>query len=259
MVKINALVDLFFKDRPSWGDRVKAIADCGYQYIETWQGEDKAVLCQMSDAGRDCGVSLVSIVMNFATNEKVAPIRSESLDGFLEQVDRCADNALAAGCTQGIITAGQTVAGRDPVEQRGALVTALRAAGERVADRGFKLNLEPLNTVVDHAGYFLDDPGAGVDIIKEVGLPNVRMLYDIYHMTIMMGNQTVFIENNIEWIGHFHAAGVPGRHEPFNGETNYPFLLDRINKAGYDGYMGLEYIPELPCPETLEKTLAYLS
>ncbi len=258
MTKINALVDLFFKDLPL-AERVPAIAACGYKYIETWKGKDAGVLRQMQAAGRDCGVELISIVMNFATEDNVAPIRAENLGRFLDQMDRYADNALSAGCRQGIVTAGQAVAGRDAEDQRRALVAALRAAGERLAGRGFRLNLEPLNTRVDHAGYFLDDPREGLAIVREVNLPNVRLLYDVYHMTIMTGNQTVFLENNIEWIGHFHAAGVPGRHEPFEGETNYPFLLRRINAAGYNGFMGLEYMPALPCPETLVKTLEYLS
>jgi hydroxypyruvate isomerase len=71
----------------------------------------------------------------------------------------------------------------------------------------------------------------------------------------MGGNLTVFIENNIEWIGHFHSAGIPGRHELFNGETNYPFIAEKIENTGYDAYFGLEYIPLLESVETLTKTL----
>jgi hydroxypyruvate isomerase len=77
-------------------------------------------------------------------------------------------------------------------------------------------------------------------------------------MAIATGNLTVFIENNIDWIGHFHAAGVPGRHELFNGETNYPFILNAIDQSAYDGYFGLEYMPLLESGESLKKTLEYL-
>lgn len=257
MIKINALVDLFFTDLPL-EKRISKISACGFKYIETWKGQDAAELKQMHHAGRDCGIELVSIVMNFDSENDIAPIRSENIDRFIERMDRCADNALAADCQSGIVTTGRTVKERSSADQRKALVTALRTAGERLADRGFSLNLEALNSRVDHVGYFLDDPRECVSIIRDVNLPNVRMLYDIYHMTIMTGNQTVFIEENIESIGHFHVAGVPGRHEPFEGETNYPFMMRRINAAGYDGFMGLEYIPALPCPETLVKTLEYL-
>ena len=258
MIKIDVLVDLFFKDLP-FERRVEKIAGCGYRHIETWGGGDVEVLKAMGDAGRQCGVDLVSIVMNFATQDDVAPIRKENLRRFVDQVDRYSDHALAAGCKQGIVTTGQSIIGRNFQEQRSALVHAVHEAGMKVAKKGFRLNLEVLNTEVDHPGYFLDSPKEGVAIVKEIGLDNVRMLYDIYHMGIMTGNLTVFIERNIEWIGHFHSAGIPGRHELFTGETNYPFMLDKIEKSGYKGCFGLEYVPLLPCPDTLVKTLHYLS
>ena len=258
MAKIDALIDLFFTELP-WAQRVEKIAACGYGYVETWGGGDAAMLKAIGEAGKQHGVKLVSVVMNFATEEKVAPINRDNRQRFLDQMDRYADNALAAGCSQGIVTAGQSVGGRGYQEQRAALVEALRAAGELVAAKGFRLNLEPLNTEVDHAGYFLNSPADGVAIVKEVGLDNVRMLFDIYHMGIMGGNLTEFIVRNIAWIGHFHMAGIPGRHEVFEGETNYPFILRKIDQAGYNGYLGLEYMPLLPCPETLVRTREYLS
>ena len=138
-------------------------------------------------------------------------------------------------------------------------MATLRAAGELVARKGFRLNLEPLNTEVDHPGYFLNSPHDGVAIIREVGLHGVRLLYDVYHMDIMTGNQTAFIEANIDCIGHFHSAGIPGRHELFEGETNYPFLLKRLAQTGYDGYFGLEYFPVLEHRESLTRTLDYLA
>ena len=258
MAKIDVLIDLFFTDLPL-GRRVEQIATCGYRAIETWGGGDAAALKEMAVAGKSAGVELVSIVMNFATQDEVAPIRKENLQRFLDQMDRYSDHALAAGCHQGIVTTGQSVLGRNYQEQRAALVQAVRAAGERAAAKGFRLNLEVLNTEVDHPGYFLGSPQEGVAIVKEVGLDNVRMLYDIYHMGIMTGNLTSFITQNIQWIGHFHAAGIPGRHELFQGETNYPFILRQIDEVGYAGHVGLEYFPQLPCPETLIQTKAYLS
>jgi hydroxypyruvate isomerase len=258
MIKVDALIELFFKELP-FEKRVEKIAGCGCRYIETWGGGDAEALKKMGDAGKQCGVELISIVMNVASQDDVAPIRKENIDRFVERMDRYSDNALAAGCKQGIVTTGQSAGGRNHQEQRSALVHAVREGGIKLAKKGFRLNLEVLNTEVDHPGYFLDCPQEGVAIVKEIGLDNVRMLYDIYHMGIMTGNMTVFVEQNIEWIGHFHSAGIPGRHELFNGETNYPFMLDKIEKAGYKGYFGLEYMPLLPCPDTLVKTMEYLS
>jgi hydroxypyruvate isomerase len=258
MPQLDVLIDLFFKDQP-WDRRVAQIADCGYRHVETWQGGDAAVLKQMADAGKACGVTLVSMVMNSMTDARTVPIASDNRQRFLDQMDRYSDNALAAGCQQGIVTAGQSIGGKSYPEQRRALVAALRAAGERAAKKGFRLNLEPLNTEVDHPGYFLASREDSAAIVREVGLDSVRMLYDVYHMDIMAGNQTVFIEANIDCIGHFHSAGIPGRHELFEGETHYPFLLKRIEQAGYKGYFGLEYFPLLESRESLARTLDYLA
>ena len=257
-MKIGVLVDLFFKDLPM-EKRVEKIAGCGYRYIETWGGGDPGLLKMVADAGTQCGVELYSIVMNAPGQEDVAPIRRENRARFLEQMDRYSDHALAAGCHQGIVTAGPSVRGLDYQAQRAALVDALREAGGKLAAKGFQLNLEPLNTEVNHPGSYLSCPRDAVAIIKEVGQDNVRILYDIYHMGIMTGNLTAFIEQNIQWIGHFHAAGIPGRHELSEGETNYPFMIRKIDQAGYKGFLGLEYYPLLSCPETLVQTLTYLS
>jgi hydroxypyruvate isomerase len=91
-------------------------------------------------------------------------------------------------------------------------------------------------------------------VVKETGCNNVKVLYDIYHMAIMGGNQTPFLHANMDAIGHFHIAGVPGRHEPDNGEVNYAFLLKEIAAAGYEGYVGLEYFPLIPSKESLLAT-----
>lgn len=252
MLKVSPLIDLFFTDQP-WEKRAELIAGCGYQYVETWRGSDPAELKRMNGSG----VRLISIVMNFATEADVAPVNPKNRKAFLERIDRMADNALGAGCTQGIVTAGQQVPAMSYQAQRRALVEAMAKAGSLVADRDFKLNLEPLNTEVDHAGYMLWSPADAVAISKETGCANVKILYDIYHMTIMTGNQTAFLRENMDWIGHFHTAGVPGRHEPHEGETNYPFLLKEIEKCGYQGYIGLEYTPLLPSGESLRATAGY--
>ena len=89
----------------------------------------------------------------------------------------------------------------------------MQEAGILAASKGFRLNLEMLNTEVDHSGYFLDSPQEGIAVVKEIGLENVKALYDVYHMGIMTGNLTAFIKENIDWIGHFHSAGIPGRHD----------------------------------------------
>lgn len=258
MLKLDVLFDVFWKDSVP-EERIAEIAACGYKYVETWLGGDAAQLKSIGTACKENDMQLVSIVMNFAGDDAVAPVRKQSLGAFLAKIDEYSDNALAAGCHAGIVTSGNLVEKMSLDEHKKNMVEAMRQAGELVAKKEFMLNIEPLNTSVDHPGYYLNCRQNAVDIIKEVALDNVKILYDIYHMGIMGGNQTSFIEQNIQSIGHFHAAGIPGRQELFYSEINYPFLMDTIESAGYCGYFGLEYMPSLSCPETLVKTLEYLN
>ncbi len=256
-MKYDVLLDLFFKELPV-EKRIEKIASCGYKYVETWGGADARSLEKIKTAGEANGVSLVSIVMNFDSEDDVAPVRGNNLGRFLERIDLYSDNALSAGCRAGIVTSGRVFKEIAPEDAKKNLAGALLKAGELARGKGFVLNLEPLNTIVDHPGYYLDSREEAACIIREVNLPSVKMLYDIYHMEIMSGNQTAFILENIDSIGHFHSAGVPGRHELFSGETNYPFLIEKIEKAGYDEFFGLEYLPLLESGQSLEKTLEYL-
>jgi len=251
------LIDLFFCDR-QFSERIKLISECGYSYIETWRGSDANELKEMYSIGKSVHVDLISIVMNFAVENEVAPISRENKQRFLEQIDRYSDNALAAGCKQGIVTAGQSIPGRNYSEQRAALVDVLCLAGEKSAAKGFSLNLEALNTEIDHPGYFLSNPFECAAIVKEIAMKNVKMLYDIYHMGIMTGNLLAFIEQNINWIGHFHAAGIPGRHEPCESEINLPYICRTLERLNYRGYLGLEYFPSLESGLSLRQTRTLL-
>jgi hydroxypyruvate isomerase len=115
------------------------------------------------------------------------------------------------------------------------------------------LLLEPLNSVVDHVGYFLDSAKLALQVVRDVGSPNLKLLYDIYHMQIMEGNIVQTISENIQSIGHVHCAGVPGRHELYLGELNYQNIFDKIDELNYEGYVGLEYFPTMKSEESLER------
>ena len=244
MMKPDVLFDLFYKDRPL-PERIERIAAAGWRHIETWKGGDAAEIREIGRVSRDRGAELVSIVMNFNSETAVAPVRAESRSAFLERIDRYADHALAAGCSAGIVTSGDRVVGRDYYHQKQSLIEALAQAAVIAARKGFQLNLEPLNDKVDHPGYFLTSREEALDVVRQVQAPNVRMLYDLYHQQIMTGDHLAFLLANLEWIGHFHAAGVPGRHEIVSGELNYPTVIRRLRDAGYDGTFGLEYMPAM--------------
>ena len=199
MLKICPLIDLFFTKESSWTKRAEMIAGCGCDAVETWGGRDPAMLKEIT-AG---GVKLASIVIVASGEADVVPVNPANRQAFLERIDRFMDNALAAGCSQGIVTAGQQVGGLSHAYQRAVLTENLALAGALAEQRNFVLNLEPLNTEVDHAGSFLSDPAEAVSIARETGCSSIKVLYDIYHMAIMRGNHAEFLRSNIDRIGHF--------------------------------------------------------
>lgn len=138
-------------------------------------------------------------------------------------------------------------------DQRANLVRCLTALAPLGEQEGIVLLLEPLNTLVDHPGYFLTNAREGFAIVEEIGSPNVRLLYDVYHMQIMEGNVTQTILAHLPLVGHLHVADVPGRHEPGTGELHYGNILRALADAGYAGSVGFEFTPQKGTDEALAR------
>jgi hydroxypyruvate isomerase len=111
-------------------------------------------------------------------------------------------------------------------------------------DSGVTICIELLNSKVNHPDYMCDHTAWGVRVMQEVNSPNVKLLYDIYHMQIMEGDLIATITANIAWMGHFHTGGVPGRHELDNTqEVQWDGVMRAIADAGFHGYVAHEFIP----------------
>ena len=110
---------------------------------------------------------------------------------------------------------------------------------------GVTIVVELLNSKVDHADYQGDNTAFGVEVMKRVNSPNVKLLYDIYHMQIMEGDIIRTIQENNQWIAHYHTGGVPGRHElDPTQELQWPAIVKAILETGYTGYFAHEFIPK---------------
>jgi hydroxypyruvate isomerase len=106
------------------------------------------------------------------------------------------------------------------------------------------LQMELLNSKVDHHDYMCDKTEWGVELCKKVGSENFKLLYDIYHMQIDEGDVIRTIRDNHAYIGHYHTAGVPGRHEIDDSqELNYPAIMKAIVATGFKGYVAQEFMP----------------
>lgn len=123
-------------------------------------------------------------------------------------------------------------------------------------DKGVTICVELLNSKVNHPGYMCDSTKWGVRLCKRVNSPRVKLLYDIYHMQIMEGDIIRTIKENIAYIGHFHTAGNPGRHEfDETQELNYTPICKTIADLGFKGVMAHEYSPTRDALPTLEKMM----
>ncbi|MGB1282607.1 MAG: hydroxypyruvate isomerase family protein [Schleiferiaceae bacterium] len=134
-------------------------------------------------------------------------------------------------------------------------VRALRPMVQLAEEHGVVLQMELFNSIVDHPDYMADSSSWGIALAKELASPSFKLLYDIYHMQIMEGNLIQNIQENHNFYGHYHVAGVPGRNEPWNNqEINYPAVMEAIDKVGFDGYVALEYVFAEPIKESMQKS-----
>ena len=134
-----------------------------------------------------------------------------------------------------------------------AFLSGIKAQAE---DAGVTLCMELLNSKVNHPGYVCDHTAWGVECVKRVNSPRVKLLFDIYHMQIMEGDIIRTIQQNIAHIAHFHTAGVPGRHEfDDTQEMNYPAICKAIADLGYTGFISHEYSPSKDPLGTLDRMM----
>jgi hydroxypyruvate isomerase len=123
-------------------------------------------------------------------------------------------------------------------------IAGLNRVKKIAEDNGVTICMELLNSKVNHPDYMCDHTAWGVRVMEEVNSPNVKLLYDIYHMQIMEGDLIATIRANLQWIGHYHTGGVPGRHELDNTqEVQWDGVMRAIAGAGFKGYVAQEFIP----------------
>jgi hydroxypyruvate isomerase len=138
------------------------------------------------------------------------------------------------------------MAGVVPVEQRPAAEKVFIGNLTRAADAAGKANItlliEPINPR-DRPGYFLSHVEHAADLVGKIGAPNVRIQFDFYHIQIVGGDLIKRFEKYLPVVGHVQIAAVPTRHEPDEGEINYPALFETIGRLGYAGFIGCEYKP----------------
>jgi hydroxypyruvate isomerase len=159
--------------------------------------------------------------------------------GFRENIPR----AEKAGVPN-VITFSGNRAGMSDEEGARNTIAGLNRVKKIAEDHGVTICLELLNSKVNHPDYMCDHTAWGVHVVREVNSPNVKLLYDIYHMQIMEGDLIATIRGNLQWIAHFHTGGVPGRHElDDTQEVQWDGVMRAIADGGFRGYAAHEFLP----------------
>ena len=259
-MELGLCVEMAFRKLP-FEERIERAAALGFTNVEMW-------FVDMSFKGKGDELAKIARENNVKITNTVIGAPDGSIGGgltnpanreqWLERTRLTLEFNKAAQIPATIVCTGNVVDGMNDEQMMWSVMDGLKATVELAEDAGITLLLEPLNTTYDHPGYWLTSSNKGGEICRELGSARMKMLYDCYHMQIMEGDLVKHIERNINVIGHFHSAGVPGRNELYKGETNYPFVMNRIEELGYKGIFGLEYMPSIDDDESLRVTLKYL-
>ena len=179
---------------------------------------------------------------NLAAGDRGLACLPDRVGEFQESVGLAIEYAGALKCPRLHCLSGKIPPDSSAERLLPTLTANLRFAAAALEKENITLLVEALNSR-DMPGAFLSTTRQTLRLLDEVNHPNLKLQYDIYHMQIMEGDLTLTIRENLARIGHIQLADNPGRHEPGTGEINFPNLLRAIDKMGYNGWIGCEYMP----------------
>jgi len=238
-MNLSLCLEMVFPEIP-FEDRLAEAARLGWRAVEFWDWRDKDIDRVASEAHR-LGLSIAAI----SGNRRHSLIDPGARAGLIPEMRQVFDAAARLGCRNIMMLSdvlerdGSAAPSPDLPEEdkRRSIVDGLRVLAALGTD--MTLLLEPLNTVLDHRGCFLATSDAAVSVVAEVDHPRVRVLYDIYHMSMMGEDAALEIARKSAWIGYYHAADMPGRHEPGSGVIRWDAIQPAL--ANYGGFIGLEF------------------
>ncbi len=241
--------------------QLEKVAEAGYQGYEfgDWRAVDAQQIVALQ---RRLKLECVCLVGNRGVNPiGMGLCEPAERPGFLAELRASAEAARRLESRMLVVLSGFKVPKLSRAQQHLNMVEGLKRAHDIVAPLGITMIVEVINTLApveplnpkgnNHADYFLDRTPEAFAMVREVGSPFLKILYDLYHVQIMEGNLIETIRQNISAIGHIHVADVPGRHEPGTGEINFGQVFRAIEQTGFSGYVGMEYIPTKDALTTL--------
>lgn len=245
MPKIAANLTMLFTEQP-FPERFRAAAEAGFKGVEFQfpYDYDKSDLRRWLD---DAGLTQVLINMpagDWQKGERGTCCLPDRKQEFRDGVEQAIDYAGALDCPCVHVVAGLVPPGTgDRGPYRAAYCENLAYAAGRFAEHGVTALIEPINGKRDAPGFFLQTTTEARAIIAELGQPNLKLQFDAYHVQIMQGDLVHNYRESLADIGHIQIANPPERHEPDDGEINFPYFLKVVDDSGYDGWVSCEYRP----------------
>lgn len=243
MPRFAANLSLMFTEAPLL-ERFERAARAGFDAVEI-QFPYEVTAAAMHERLQANG--LVMVLHNLPGGDFAAGDRGIACDParvaeFRAGVPLAIEYATTLGVPQLNCLAGKAPAGVLDATLRRTFVDNLRFAAAALKAAGLKLLIEPINPY-DVPGFWLNHTAQAVSVLDEVGADNAFVQYDIYHAQRTEGELAATMSKYLDRIGHVQLADNPGRHEPGSGEIHYPFLFDHLDRIGYGGWIGCEYLP----------------
>ncbi|CAN7669272.1 TIM barrel protein [Devosia sp. LjRoot16] len=242
MIDFSISIELAFAegDRP-FPDRVRAAADAGFPAVEIWDWRDKP-LAALGRALRDTGTRLETLCVEDWRNKCQLAEPAEHAE-FVRRVAETAAVAVELGCPKLVVLAGDISASVALETQLAAAGEALARASDAIAGLPVELLVEVVNRQFEGPNALLQDSESALDLLRRLGRPNVRFLYDRYH-AILNGEALGWaVAGNMPLVGHIQVADIPGRHEFGAGAHDWAAEFNWLLQAGYAGFVGIEAMP----------------
>jgi hydroxypyruvate isomerase len=231
----------------SFEEKLQIAAKAGIQSAElvaehiNWSDQQ---INDMKKLARSFGLGMDTIIATPDWKARpVSMVKPEQRDNLLKDVQQSIVFAQKLEIPQIILMSGDEVPGKTHQEQYASLLEGCKRAGDLAAKANVTMIVEPLNSKVNHKGFFLTTCVEGLKLMEDVDNPHVKLLFDIYHEQVQIGNVSRTLTEAAPYVAVFHIADNPGRNDPGTGEMNYANIYKAIQKTGYAGFITMEYLP----------------
>ena len=238
------------RTRGSFEENLERVAQAGYRHVEL-VGE----FLRWSDADAQRIMSrmrALSITVDATSGMKLGFADLADGDAFLAELKQLIGSAQHIECRRLILLSGKRVESATDEAQMRASVETLKRAADVLDAAGMEAVIEPIDRL-ENPTIWMDGVEQAFAIVREVGSPKIKVLYDLYHEQRTHGNLIEKLEKNIDAVGLIHVADVPGRHEPGTGEINYGNIYRRLAELRYKGNIAMEFSPTGDIVETLQR------